>query len=137
MRKIQIMFLCLIATMMFGACIERGNCPRDWICQYYDDCPNGQTVYLCANPSVTSGGYRVGNTCYRCADINNIDYGGCDAAAEDAVMDCYASFASMDDSNVPLQERIFDPDTDSENSEPAVIDEKLIELQETLERFNK
>ena len=124
MRKIQIMFLCLITTMMFGACIQRGNCPSDWICQYGGDCPNGKALYACVSPSATSGGFKVGNTCYQCADMNDIH--GCDAAAQDATMACYASTA---DSNAPLQEQ--------EKAEPALIDEKLIELQETLERFIK
>ena len=123
MRKIQIMFLCLIATMMFGACIERGNCPSNWICQYGGSCPNGKTMYVCVNPSTAEGGWKVGNTCYACADFS---IGDCMDALQDANIACSASTA---DGNIPLQEQ--------EMASPELIDEKLKELREAFERFKE
>ena len=124
MRIIQIMFLCLITTMMFGGCIKPGNCPSDWICEYGASCPNGKAMYACVNPSSTAGGFKVGNTCYQCANLTDLH--GCDAAAQDALMACSESTA---DSNAPLQEQ--------EKADPALIDEKLKELQETFESFKE
>jgi hypothetical protein len=136
-KKYRIFFLWLFVTMMSGACIQSGNCPSDWDCDYYDDCPNGKTIYTCVNRSVTSGGYRVGDICYQCEDI--LDASGCDSAAENAEMVCYSSFSATPESNINEQEQeeIIDPYTYSENSEADLINEKLIFLRETIEKFKK
>ncbi len=136
MRKIRIMFLCLITTMVFGACIKPGNCPSDWIyCLPFGACTNGRIVSTCSNASGTSQGYRVGNNCYPCAGND------CDAAIAAGQCDCYGgSYCGYTaDSNVPLQEQeeAIDQNNDSENPDAALINEKLIEMKEKFESFKK
>jgi hypothetical protein len=139
MQKSQIMFLCGIATIMFGACTPTGYCPSDWYCATWFECPDGRTVYECVSLSGTSGGYKVGNTCYLCEDFYNIDNSGCDSAAAKAINDCYSYNASATDSISPLRGNAIDQYTDSENSEATSmdIDEKLIKLKEIIEHFKR
>lgn len=88
MKKL-IMFIFIIAALSACKPSPRSNCPLNWnYCQVAGECLDGDYIYVCIDTNSNSGGYRIGNRCFVCANAADAEYGGCDSAAHQAVDYC-------------------------------------------------